>query len=102
MFLAKIAFRPFEVDPEGLDAADDRRTMTKKTQVRRDSRFRTLYLARAGLAPQLPREFADLGQGLSRDRFSEASQASAGIDGDSAAEGGVTIAQHLFGLSFFA
>ena len=55
-----------------------------------------------GLAPELPDELADLGDGLGRDGLAEAGQATAGVDRDPAAHGGVPVAQQPLGLPLLA
>ena len=82
-----------------LDAADDRRTVTEKAEVCGDSGLGAFDLTASGLTSELPGQFADLSQGLSRDGFAETREAATGIDGDPSTEGGVAIAQELFGIA---
>ena len=76
--------------------------MTEEANVGGDARLGAFHLAIASLAPQLPGEFADLGQGLGGHGFAEAGKPAAGVYRDAATDGRVPGAQQLFRLALRA
>ena len=76
--------------------------MTEEPLVRGDARGRTLDLALARFSAQLPDQLTHLGDRLGGNRFSEARQAAARVDGDATPDGGVAVAQELFGFTGLA
>src|SRR5207244_1087284 len=81
---------------------DHRRAVTEQALVDGEADACTLDLAPLGLAPQLPGELADLGQGLGGHGLAEAGQPAAGVDGDTAADGGVAVVEQTLGLARLA
>src|SRR5437879_11803948 len=67
--------------------------MAEQPLVDRHAHLGALDLTAVRLAPQLPGELADLGDGLGRDGLTEAGQPAAGVDGYAAAQGGVPVVE---------
>ena len=61
-----------------------------------------LHLTTVGLAPELPDELADLGDGLGRNGLPEAREAARGVDRHPAPQGGGPVAQQLLRLALAA
>ena len=64
--------------------------------------FRPFDLPPGCLPPQLPDQFAHLGNGLGRNGLTKAGQPAAGVDGDPAADGGVSVPEQALGLTVLA
>src|SRR5690606_35025641 len=88
--------------PRELLDEDDRRAVAEEALVRRDARGGALDLAARGLASELPGDLADLGDGLGGDGLAEASQTTARVDRDAAAELRVAVVQQALGLALLA
>ena len=67
--------------------------MAEEALVRRDADARAVHLAAGGQTADLPGELADLGDRLGRYGLSEAAEAAAGVDRDTAAESGLAVVQ---------
>ena len=74
--------------------ADNHRTaVAEQTLIGGYAHLCTLNLAVSRLAAQLPGQFADLGQSLSRYRLAKAGQSAGDIDRNLAAQCGIAVAQ---------
>lgn len=76
--------------------------MPEQTLVGRDADSGPIDLTAGGLAPQLPDEFAHLGDGLGRNSLAEARQPAGRIDRDPATQCRVAVAEQLLGLALLA
>src|SRR5579871_5820887 len=81
---------------------DDGRTVAEQALVDGQADLRALDLATGGLASQLPRQLAHLGDGLGGNGFAEAREATRRVDRDAPTDRRVTVVDEPLGLALLA
>src|SRR3954466_3959826 len=81
---------------------DNRGAVAEEALVGGDADGGAVDLPAGGLAPELPTEFANRGEGWGGDGLPEAREASRGVDRDATADGGGAAAQQFFGFALGA